>query len=304
MTFMIRIAAFPKCYMKELCITRSISIFEWIEMASKLGLDGLELNPAFFTSFDRGYVSEVRDVLRRHNLIMPMLCATPDFTQADPEMRRAEVQRYKTYIDLVAFFDAPAPRTSRVLSGQRRDEISEDDGVAMTIECIEALLPYAADHGVTLALENHYKASFWVQPEFAQKLRVFRRILDAIPSPWLGVNYDPSNAILAGDDPLTVLDIVKDRVVSMHASDRGLVPGHTLEELQALDREDTVGYADILHHGQIGTGLNDFPTIFRVLRAVGFTGWVSIEDGMNGLDEIKHSAEFLRATLGALDAAT
>lgn len=298
---MMRIAAFPKCFMKELCITRSISIFEWIDMASTLGLDGLELNPAFFTSFDHDYVAEVRDAMRRHNLTMPMLCATPDFTQADPAARRAEVERYRTYIELVAYFDAPTPRTSRVLSGQRRAEIGEDDGVAMTIDCIESLLPYAAEHGVTLALENHYKASFWLQPEFAQKLRVFRRILDAIPSPWLGVNYDPSNAILAGDDPLHVLDIVKDRVVSMHASDRGLTPGHTLEELQALDREDTVGYAEILHHGQIGTGLNDFPTIFRMLRAAGFDGWVSIEDGMNGIDEIKRSAEFLRATLGALD---
>ena len=301
---MTRIAAFPKCFMHELRISRSISIFDWIEMASTLGLDGLELSPAFFTSFDLDYLAEVRDALHRHNLIMPMLCATPDFTQADPAARRSEVERYKSYIDLAAYFDAPAPRTSRVLSGQRRDDIGEDDGVAMAIECIESLLPYAAEHDVTLVLENHYKASQWVRPEFAQKLRLFRRILDAIPSPWLGVNFDPSNAILAGEDPMDVLNIVKNRVVCMHASDRGLVPGHTIQELREVDREDTVGYADILHHGQIGTGLNDYPAIFRVLRDAGFDGWVSIEDGMNGLDEIRRSAEFLRATLASLDAET
>jgi len=227
--------------------------------------------------------------------VMPMLCASPDFTQPDPAARRAEVERHKRMIDLVAVFDAPTPRTCRVLSGQRRPEISEDDGVAMVVDCIERLLPYAAERGVILAMENHYKDNYWTYPEFAQRLPVFRRIIEAIDSPWFGVNYDPSNAILAGDDPLVVLDAVKDRVVSMHASDRSLLPGQTLEDLRA--REDSVGYAAILRHGEIGTGLNNFPAILRVLRAAGFDGWISIEDGVNGLDELRRSVGFLRGTI-------
>jgi len=289
-----RLAAFPKCFMDELCVTRTLSLFEWIDMAATLGVDGLEMYPGFFTSLEPDYLAEVRAALRGHNLLMPMLCASPDFTQPDAAARQAEVERHKHMIDLVAYFDAPAPRTCRVLSGQRRPEVSEDDGVAMVVDCIEALLPYAAERGVILALENHYKDNYWTYPEFAQRLPVFRRIVEAIDSPWFGVNYDPSNAILAGDDPLEVLEAVKSRVVSMHASDRGLKPGHTLEELRA--QEDSVGYAAILHHGEIGTGLNDFPTIFRVLRAAGFDGWVSIEDGMNGLEELRRSASYLRVT--------
>ena len=58
-----------------------------------------------------------------------------------------------------------------------------------------------------------------------------------------------------------------------------------------------MGYASILRHGEIGTGLNDYLTIFRVLQSVGFNGWISIEDGVNGLDEIQRSADFLRAAL-------
>ncbi len=283
--------------MDELCVTRTLSLFEWIEMAATLGVDGLEMYPGFFTSLEPDYLAEVRAALRRHNLLMPMLCASPDFTQPDAAARQAEVERHKRMIDLVAYFDAPAPRTCRVLSGQRRPEVSEDDGVAMVVDCIEALLPYTAERGVILALENHYKDNYWTYPEFAQRLPVFRRIVEAIDSPWFGVNYDPSNAILAGDDPLEVLEAVKGRVVSMHASDRGLKPGHTLEELRV--QEDSVGYAAILHHGEIGTGLNDFPTIFRVLRAAGFDGWVSIEDGMNGLEELRRSASYLRVTMAS-----
>jgi len=292
---MMRLAAFPKCYMDELCVTRSMSLVEWIDLAASLGVDGLEMYPGFFTSLEPSYLAGVRAALHRHGLAMPMLCASPDFTQPDPAARRAEVERHKRMIDLVAVFDAPTPRTCRVLSGQRRPEISEDDGVAMVVDCIERLLPYAAERGVILAMENHYKDNYWTYPEFAQRLPVFRRIIEAIDSPWFGVNYDPSNAILAGDDPLVVLDAVKDRVVSMHASDRSLLPGQTLEDLRA--REDSVGYAAILRHGEIGTGLNNFPAILRVLRAAGFDGWISIEDGVNGLDELRRSVGFLRGTI-------
>ncbi len=48
------------------------------------------------------------------------------------------------------------------------------------------------------------------------------------PSPngsYFGVQYDPSNAIVAGDDPIELLRHVADRVVSMHASDRYLADG-------------------------------------------------------------------------------
>ena len=64
---------------------------------------------------------------------------------------------------------------------------------------------------------------------------------------------------------------------------------------------DAVGYAAILRHGEIGTGMNDYPAIFQTLSEAGFTGWISIEDGMNGLDEIRRSAEYLRQTVHLVD---
>ena len=55
-----------------------------------------------------------------------------------------------------------------------------------------------------------------------------------------------------------------------------------------------MGYAKRLRHGETGKGLNDYDTIFRILASVGYDGWISIEDGMNGLDELARSAEFLK----------
>jgi len=123
---------------------------------------------------------------------------------------------------------------------------------------------------------------------------IFSEIVDRIDSPWFGVNYDPSNALLAGDDPLILLDRVKDRVVTMHASDRYLKSG-TLEDLRR--EENSAGYASRLAHGVIGRGLNDYDAMFSVLDSAGFDSWISIEDGVNGMDELRESVGFLRSKI-------
>ncbi|MFB3923424.1 MAG: sugar phosphate isomerase/epimerase family protein [Terriglobia bacterium] len=284
-----KLSAFPKCFMDPLVLDRTMTVFDWIEMAADLPLDGLEMYDGFFTSLDDAYLDKVREALERRGLVMPMLCVSPDFTQPDADARRRQVDREKQMIEITARLGGGF---CRVLSGQRRPEVSRKQGVTWVVECIRALLDCAEKNQVVLALENHYKDNYWAHPEFAQHRDVFLEIVNQIESPWFGVQYDPSNAIVAGEDPIELLECVKHRVVTMHASDRFLKPGHTVEELRRM--EDSVGYASILSHGVTGQGLNDYPRIFRILREVGYSGWISIEDGMNGLEEIRASAEFLR----------
>jgi sugar phosphate isomerase/epimerase len=282
-----RLAAFPKCYMDELCVKHTMTVFEWIELASTLGVDGLE----FYSGFLEGgaqYLHAIKAALEKHDLAMPMLCCSPDFTVTDPSLLQNEIDREKRMIAITAFFGG---RFCRVLSGQRRPEIKREDGVAQVVRVITGLLPFAEEHGVVLTMENHYKDNYWQYPEFAQKMDVFVEIVEQIQSPWFGVNFDPSNTILAGEDPLVLLERVKHRVVSMHASDRYLTSG-TIEDLR---REETsVGYAGRLSHGVIGKGLNDYDKIFSTLASVGFDSWISIEDGVNGMAELRESVSFLR----------
>ena len=94
----------------------------------------------------------------------------------------------------------------RVLSGQRYPEVSAEQGRAWVVEAIRQLLPVARENGIVLGMENHYKDGFWKYPEFAQKKDRFLGIVDAIEDrSTFGVQYDPSNAIVAGDDPLELL---------------------------------------------------------------------------------------------------
>jgi sugar phosphate isomerase/epimerase len=283
-----RLAAFPKAFMDELCVHGTMTIRQWIELAAPLEIDGLEFYTGFLELKDRSTWEESRSIAEDHGLVIPMLCASPDFTHPDRKFREQQISLQKSWIDMCA---ALGGQYCRVLSGQRRPELSRDEGLRLAKESIEACLPHAAERGVTLIIENHYKDNYWTHPEFAQKLNDFCDLVDQIQSPQFGVNYDPSNAFLAGDDPLELLRRVKQRVVTMHASDRYLAEG-TLEDLRR--EEDSVGYARRLRHGVIGKGLNDYDAIFSELTSVGFDGWISIEDGVDGMDDLRKSVEFLR----------
>jgi sugar phosphate isomerase/epimerase len=285
-----RLAAFPKCYMDELCVHGTMTVFDWIELAATLGVEGLEFYSGFLQD-DETFLEQVKVALVKHNLAMPMLCCSPDFTQPDPDLLQQEIEREKRMIAITAFFGG---RFCRVLSGQRRPELKRENGIAQVVGVITGLLPFAEEHGVVLTMENHYKDNYWQYPEFAQKMDVFVEIVDQINSPWFGVNYDPSNTILAGEDPLVLLERVKHRVVSMHASDRYLKYG-TLADLRK--EESSVGYAGRLSHGVIGKGMNDYDKIFATLASVGFDSWISIEDGVDGMGELRESVHFLRSKI-------
>jgi sugar phosphate isomerase/epimerase len=121
---------------------------------------------------------------------------------------------------------------------------------------------------------------------------VFVDLISRIDSPIFGVQFDPSNAIAAGEDPLELLEKVKHRVVSIGASDRYLANG-TVEDLRKAEG-GTAGYVSFFKHGVIGKGLNDYDAIFKILKDVGFDSWISIEDGVDGIEQMHQSADFLR----------
>lgn len=287
-----RLAAFPKAFVRALCKDGTMTLQQWVDLAAPLKLDGLEYYSGFLELQDPACWVDARRMVERAGMVIPMLCCSPDFSQPDPELRRKEIEREKSWIRMAATLGAGY---CRVLSGQRRPELTIQQGLDLVVSAIEACLPEAEACNVTLILENHYKDDFWNYPEFAQKMDVFCALVDRIRHPHFGVNYDPSNAIIAGDDPLELLRRVKHRVVTMHASDRFLIEG-TVEDLRR-EENGSEGYLKRLRHGEIGRGLNDYDAIFRELRSVGFNNWISIEDGVDGMDQLEASVGFLRRKL-------
>jgi len=284
-----KLAAFPKAFMQQLCKDGSMKIADWVKLAAPLKLDGLEWYAGFLEMADEKNWPKFRRMVENEGMVIPMMCCSPDFTHRDKAFRENEIQKQKRWIEMT---DALGGKYCRVLSGQYRPELSIEEGIQLAKECIEACLPYAQSLGITLIIENHYKDDFWEYPEFAQKRAIFTKLVNSIHHPNFGVNYDPSNTFLAGEDPLDLLYDVSERVVTMHASDRFLKYG-TIEDLRKVEG-GAVGYAKMLSHGEIGKGMNDYDAIFTELKRVGFDNWISIEDGVDGMDQLERSVAFLK----------
>jgi sugar phosphate isomerase/epimerase len=291
------LAAFPKGFFTAL-VEGGMSLFQWLELAGQLDLDGVELYPRFFASLDPGYLRQVGQALTDNGLQMPMLCNSPDFTQLEAADRAREVEATRRMIGLTAELGG---RYCRVLSGQNRPGLDAEEALGWVIDALTSLVRDGEASGVVLVIENHYKDGLWLYPEFAQSHARYLAILHAVDSPWLRVQYDPSNAIVAGEDQYDLLERVLPRVATVQASDR-TVEGGTVEDLRRLSADPQYGYAPFLKHGVIGRGLNDYDRIFGTLAKSGWDGWVSIEDGDGGTIEegmanLRDSAAFLRTKL-------
>jgi len=271
----VKISAFPKCYLDAISTKRTMTVFDWIEQAKQLSAEGLEMYEGFFPSLGNSEINRVAEAIQNAGFAMPMLCCSPDFTQPDADARAREVEREAAMI-AVAHRLGGNGTVCRILTGQRRAAVSDEQGLNWVFESFRQLLPIAEEHKVRLGLENHFKDGKWKAPEFAQKADLFLQVVREFQDhPAFGVQYDPSNAVVAGDDPVELLRAVAPYVCSMHGSDRSLAPDGTLQ------------------HGITGNGINDYHAIFGILAEHGYRGWVSIEDGMNGMDEMRQSLDFL-----------
>src|ERR1700690_176940 len=199
---MVQLAAFPKCYLDDIIVHKSMTLFEWIEKAAQLGVDGLEMHNLFFDGADAKYLQEVGRKCAEFGLTIPMMCFSPDYTQPDLKVRLEELEKQKKAIDLTVKLGGKFCRT---LSGQNRPGLIRRQAVGWCVEMIREAVAYAQDRGIIVNIENHYKDGYWEYPEFALSSDVFLEIVEQIDSPYFGINFDPSNTIVAGEDPIDLL---------------------------------------------------------------------------------------------------
>lgn len=111
---------------------------------------------------------------------------------------------------------------------------------------------YAAEHGLTLALEIH--------PNIVGSGRAARELMRELNHPQVRVNYDTSNILYFSDlDPVEDLQSVVEFVAAVHLKDKST----------RLQR--------VWDFVPLGQGVVDFPGVIEVLRQAHFKGPYSIE---------------------------
>ncbi len=134
-----KISAFPKCYLDAISTKRTMTVFDWIDQAKQLPADGLEMYEGFFPSFDNAEVDRVGNAIRDAGFAMPMFCCSPDFAQPDADARKREVEREAAMIAVTRRLGGEGT-VCRVLTGQRRPEVDEEQGLGCSNRFINCCL--------------------------------------------------------------------------------------------------------------------------------------------------------------------
>lgn len=262
--------------------TEKVGIEAVIEKAAGLGVPGVDIlhrqmdipEREPLTAEHRAYLARLKRHALRHGVAPVCLSIHQDFVDTDAAVRQREIEHTLKCIDIahelgIACIRLNSGRWNTIkdfgaLMKARGEEplpegVKEEDGFAWCIDGIRACLPHAERAGVVLALENH-----WGLTRSPEGLL---RILDAVPSPWLGALMDTGNFL---EDPYGKLAKIAPRTVFVQAK--------TYEgggEWYTLDL--------------------DYGRIARILADAGYAGWVSLE--MEGRE---HAATAVPRSLAVL----
>ncbi len=250
-----KLSCVPATYFMDIVEGR-MSIEAWITFAAALGLDGLDFGQAWFRDRRPATIAALRRRAEDAGLQPCLLRCAPDFTHPDPRARQATLDEMREMLGLARALGVPM---IRVVAGQAHPAVSRAQGVAWVCDGLARLLPEAKAAGLTLAYENHTKASVWQYRDFSEDSAVFLEIVRATEGSGLGVNFDTGNPLVHDEDPLPLLRQVAHRVVCVDAND-------------SLKR-------GAFEFCVVGRGLVPFADLFRFLkRTVGYDGWISVEE--------------------------
>lgn len=248
------------------------TLTEIFAMAKEFGFDTVELHHAMITAYDRRALDEVAKFLSRYQLRLSMLTCAPDFTHPEEDERERQLDDMKTKVVAAWVLGAEG---IRVTVGCAHEEVSREQGINWAVEMLTKLAEFAHPRGVKLGLENHYKDRLWELPDFAFDPDVFLEVAERLKGTPVGINFDCANPLMVNRDPIPILQAVADRVWHVHVSDRK---------------------AGEYAHRVLGDGDVPLEAIFSELARIGFSGFISLEDGQayEGDEGTKRSLEFLR----------
>jgi sugar phosphate isomerase/epimerase len=214
-----------------------------------------------------GNVDVIRRPLEQYQITCPaiMYGALP-YLDENPEKQQYAVDYLSMLLDAAHQLHVPVVSTfaGRRLSGGWRDNVK------LFAEVFRPLADKAESLGVRIAFENcPMTHGFKPITNIAYAPSVWDMMFEAVPSPALGLNLDPSHLVWLGIDPVRVVHQYYERIYHVHAKDTEVIRERIQDQSilgESWWRYRLPGYGEI-----------DWGKFFSALHEHGYQGVVSIE---------------------------
>jgi sugar phosphate isomerase/epimerase len=221
------------------------------------------------TQLTDGQVEHIRGLVKKHCVAISGLGYYPNPLDPSPEHRRTVVEHLLKVISA-----APRLGVSVVNTFIGRDHAKSVEANWPVLQSVwPAIVAHAEKAGVRLGIENCpmlFSGDEWPGGKnIATTPAVWQRLFETLPSPSLGLNFDPSHLVWQHIDYVRCIREFGPRIVHVHAKD-------TRIDVDAIYRHGILGLG--WHTPKLpGLGDVDWGRLFSALTDAGYKGAVCIE---------------------------
>ncbi len=268
-----------------------LTVDEFLVKAKELGFDSVMLVAKRPHVSPVDYDDDARKKLKARmaelGLKLVALAGYTDFTAGVDKPGIPNVEIQATYVGEVAKLARDLGTDMvRVFTGYERPGIPYDRQYAMVLEGLKLAGKKAAEHGVTLVVQNHHDialhhdAMYW--------------LLKEVNMPNVQAGWDAWSPTLEGLSTEQIRESVlkmKPFIVHTIAADYVRQPRYTYtHELTNYLKHD-----DVLRAVPMGEGIIDYKTFFGALRDIGYQGYIAYEmcevlDGGGSVENLDRTA--------------
>ncbi len=205
---------------------RGMNVFDFIDFAVELGLDGVQINLVpdfgldqnwgFLGSNESAYLKKIRQKCDKHNLYIELDTRNLDFDHIIKVLEIAHIldaQVVRSYIPIKPVKNlgtSGAQGKYDIAKVRQNFDISAYDDA---LPRLREFIPYLKKYRVKLALENHeYETS-----------RELVDVIEKLESPWIGLLFDFGNSMMAWEDPIQAAHCMAPYTLSTHVKDHIII---------------------------------------------------------------------------------
>lgn len=220
---------------------------------------------------DDGYARHVLDYAAQHGVEISALAFYPNTMDGDLEKRAANIAHLETVIRASAKLGV-----NLVTTFIGRDQTkSVEDNLALVAQVWPPIIALAEALGVKIAIENCPMLFGRDQWPGGQNLMttpvIWHKVFDILPSPNLGINYDPSHFVWQMIDYIKPIYEFKDKIFHVHYKDIKLFK-------DKLERVGVMAYPlDFMSPKLPGLGDVDWGRFVSALTDIRYDGFTCIE---------------------------
>jgi sugar phosphate isomerase/epimerase len=242
---------FGEVYPQQEPPPRQMSMEGFLRRAKELGVDGVSLESCFFSSFDAGYLADLKAMLDDYGLDRVFAWGHPDGLEGGKNE-----QAFKEMIAGFEYAQAIGASVMRVVGSSLmfRNEPHGPQIERLTRMFKEAVV-VAEDHGIKMADENHID---FTADEMLQ-------LLDSVGSPYLGINFDTGNFLRLLDDPIVGMEKLARYTYATHIKD--------LKPQKGVSPHEWYFFSST----PVGDGLVDNRRLVQMLKDAGYEGFLAVE---------------------------